>query len=335
MGAYPGPACYGFGGDKPTITDACLVLGYLNPDFFLGGEMKLRKEKSVEVIESELSLRLNMGVEETAMAIFQVASTKMSNQIIQNLARKGYTPDDFALLTFGGAGALFACSLMEDLGMKKAIVPEFASGLSALGLISADERFEFSQTLLSPLEKTPYETMNGWFDEIQSKVSDMLGGSVLDEDITFIKQADIRYIGQGSELTVTLPEDKLTESLNVELKRRFDKEYERIYNYSIQDGPIEIVNWRLVGIKKSIPIELIKKETESSSYELKNKGERPVLFKNGSSALNCSIFNKGDLLIGKYFRGPIIIEEYGTTTVVPPGFKLKVDPYANLIIERE
>lgn len=334
MGANPGPACYGFGGNKPTITDACLVLGYLDPDFFLGGEMKLDKKKSVEVIKADISNKLGMEVEEAAMAIFKIATTKMANQIIQNLAKKGYAPDDFALLTFGGAGGLFACSLMEALGIKQAVVPEFASGLSALGLISADGRFEFSKTLLFPLDKIPHEIINKWYEESKMKILDMFGGSALDKDTAFVKQADIRYIGQGSELTVTLPEGELNKSLDAEIKKRFDEEYARVYNYSLQESPIEVVNWRLTGIKKSVPIELPKHEKDYSNYGLKNKCERLVLFKNENNFINCKAFDKKNLLVGEYIPGPMIVEEYGTTTVVPPGYKVKVDFYANLIIER-
>jgi N-methylhydantoinase A len=319
-GADPGPACYGKGGVEPTVTDANLVLGRLNGDYFLGGEIELDVELARKAIAEKCAAQLGLDVVEAAHAIVEIANAAMVNAIRLVSVQRGYDPREFVLVAFGGAGPAHACRLAAETEVPRVLVPMSPGTFSALGLLVTDLKHEYAQTVMQRLDELDRAAVEAAFHALEAQGRAALAGEGIGDDaVRLDRQVDLRYVGQSYELTVPFAEDLLD---------RFHREHDRAYGYSAPSEPVELVNVRLTAvghIAKPKPPALAPGTAEP-------KGARPVYFAPGGFA-DCPVYDRYRLGAGATVAGPAVVEELDSTTVVFPGYRAAVDTFGNLLIE--
>ncbi|MBB6637526.1 hydantoinase/oxoprolinase family protein [Cohnella thailandensis] len=333
-GSTPGPACYGRGGTEPTVTDANVVLGYINPDHFLGGEMKLDRSLSEQAIRRAIAEPLGISVIEAALAISEIVNNNMSNAIRFVTTQRGYDPRRFALLAAGGAGALHAGRQAEDLGIDTVIVPGFAPVLCALGDVAANLKVTELRTFYGSSANLKLDEINSLFDRMEQSAREKLGdGGRLKLNMEVRKFVDMRYAGEVHEVTVPIRTRtrKITD-LNMEATiATFHDLHERLYAHKDTKQEIEILNLRLdlVGVRDRIHLQEAPFGEEDPSAALVSK--RQAYF--GPVPDETSIYDGAKLVPGNLVVGPAIIEQWGTTIVVYPGHEALIDANGNCIIE--
>lgn len=330
-GAEPGPICYGKGGDEPTVTDADLLLGYLNPAYFLGGKMRLDLEAAREGIRIRVAEPLRMDVVTAAWGIHEMVNSSMAGAIRMVSVERGKDPRDFAFIAFGGAGPVHGCSLARGLGIPKVILPASAGVTSALGMLVADIRFDFSRTHLALLDEDLVQRANSIFDEMESQGLDMLGQSGALNEYRLARSADMRYHGQGHEVKVPVANGRLSAASVKELKRAFLEVYRKSYGYHDEHDAVEVVNWRLSAVSPGPKIDLSRQAVGTAENPL--KGTRKAYFKEAGGFVECPVYDRYRLAAGTTLTGPAIIEEAESTAVVLPGDRCTADRYGNLIID--
>ncbi|MFQ5575979.1 MAG: hydantoinase/oxoprolinase family protein, partial [Anaerolineae bacterium] len=343
-GADPGPACYGRGGAQPTVTDANLVLGRLNPDYFLGGEMKLDVDAARQAIQRRVVEPIaaaggpTYSVPEAAAGIIRVVNANMIRGIGGNTTQKGYDVREFSLLAFGGAGALHAAELAQEMGIGRVIIPPFCAVFSAFGAVASDVRHDYVQTVALSQKEASVQKLQAALTALEAKARAQLKAEKVAQANIVIEWAlDLRYEGQSYELTVPVPRNGgLTEATLARVVADFHAMHQRIYAYGDPTEPVEFISARLAGIGKVPPVKLGEETQERQpKSKIKNqKSERPVYFLSGEF-LPAQIYRRPDLAAGDRFAGPCLIEEQTSTTVVPPGARGIVDRYGNLVIELE
>lgn len=331
-GADPGPACYGWGGLEPTVTDANLVLGRLNPEYFLGGEIKLDVERASEAIEG-LASQLGMDLIDAAYGILEIANAAMVNALRLISIQRGYDPREFALVAFGGAGPLHSGRIAIELGFSHTIVPLSPGIFSALGLLVTDLKHDFSRTVLQNVERLDLTIIEGLFQELEEEGRDLLGREgVKEEDVQVRRYAEMRYVGQSYELSLDLPDGVLTHSDLGQILDQFAKEHDRVYGFSVPGEPVEIVNIRLSALGDIRKPRLREIGNSGTGSESAHKGARSVYFDESGGYIECPIFDRYKLAQGISLIGPAIIEEPDSTTVVHPGYSVNIDQYGNLLL---
>ncbi|MEJ5301227.1 MAG: hydantoinase/oxoprolinase family protein [Thermodesulforhabdaceae bacterium] len=323
-GADPGPICYGKG-DKITVTDANLFLGRLVPEFFLGGTMRLHEERLKPYFQ-EMASRLGISPLKLAEGILSVANTTMERAIRVISVERGYDPREFTLFSFGGAGGLHAAFLAELLNIPRILIPKDPGIMSAVGMLLADVIKDYSQTIMIRVAHDIETTVESVFSKLLQQAMDDLAKEGFSKDQIIIeKYLDMRYVGQSYELMIPWGSDAVD---------RFNKEHQKTYGYAHSDKPVEIVNLRLRAIG-SLLKPFPKPETEYRA-EINSEalvGKRNVVF--GGQIMSTQVVRRDLLSFGNSIHGPAIIVEYSGTTVIPPGWKVRVDQYKNLIMERE
>lgn len=322
-GADPGPACYGRGGPDPTVTDAFLVTGVLDPQYFLGGTLPLRAEAALEVYE-RLARSLRASVEEAALGVIRLTTTNMANTLRLVSVHRGHDPRDLALLVMGGGGPMHACVLAREMGMRLVIVPPRAGVFSAFGMLHADIGLDLIRTRLLRLgDSGARTTIAAVFDEMAADARDALAASGVDErGAAFSMSLDMRYKGQEHTVEVAVPPDGDPAVLTA----RFHEAHERRYTFRLAD-PVEVVNFRLAAVvAQSGPAPA--RAQPFAAFE--PRGYRSVRF--ASDAVRTPIFRRDVLGAGAAIDGPAIVEEAATTTVVLPGDRLEVDASGSLLI---
>ncbi|WP_213528512.1 hydantoinase/oxoprolinase family protein [Paenibacillus cisolokensis] len=332
-GSYPGPACYGRGGTEPTVTDANLVLGYLNPDRFLGGEMKLDAAAAEEAIRRHVAEPLGLTVIEAALAISEVVNNNMSNAIRFVTTQRGYDPRRFALLAAGGAGAVHAGRQAEDLGIETVIVPRFAPVLCALGDVSANLKVTELRTRFERADKVDLDAINRLFDEMEQAAREKLGSGRTAIRFETRRYVDLRYEGEVHEVTVPIKtRTRRVTALNMEATiAQFHDIHERLFAHQNPHSPVEILNLRLdlLGVRDRIPLHEEPFGDEDPAPAM--TGRRTVYF--GAEPVEAAVYN-GDLLRpGHMIVGPAVIEQWGTTIVVYPKHEALIDAFGNCMIE--
>lgn len=329
-GAVPGPVCYNKGGAEPTVTDANVVLGRIDPADFLGGNMELDFEGAHHAVE-ELGKELGLGVYETAEGICDIANAKMADAIRTLTISKGIDPRDFTLVAFGGAGPMHAMFIAENLGINKILVPASAGTFSAWGMLQTDIRHDDVRTYVSLLRSSNENYINNLFDEMIINSEEVLKSQNIDSNnIEYTKQYDLRYVGQ--EYTVTVEEQPESRSFYDELEKDFHEMHLNIYGHNNPEGAVEIVNLRVVsyGLLDKNPHKKIEKGSIAvSKVEKTNK----VYWDN--QKLDTKIYNLESLVVGERLKGPIIVETTTSTIVVPKDFTAQLDQTKNLSIEKE
>jgi N-methylhydantoinase A len=324
-GADPGPVCYGRGGAEPTITDANLVLGRLGATTFLGGELVLDAEAARAAIEERCGAPLGMDAVEAARGIVEIANAAMGNALHLVSVQRGYDPRGFVLVAFGGAGPAHACALARDAGIETVLVPRSPGIFSATGLLVTDLEHEQATTVLARLEDVSDGMVEAAFGPLEDAGrADLEREGTAPEDIDFVRQLDLRYVGQSFELTVPA-------SAREEVARRFHAEHDRAYGFAAPDEPIELVSARVRAVgriaKPALPV--LETGALPAPREL-----RPVHFAEVGGFAETPVFDRYALPAAARFEGPAIVEEYDSTTVVHPGFAAETDAHGNLLLRR-
>ena len=332
-GADPGPACYGRGGAEATVTDANLVLGRLSADAFLGGGMTLDADLARKAVEKRVAAPLGLGVDEAAEGIVRVVNAGMIKGIRVVSVAKGYDPREFTLVTFGGAGPVHAAELASELGIPRVLVPIAPGVTSALGLLMADLRHDLVHTVLLPSDRIDPGELTDLYREMESEAVDqMKREGVPDEDVTLMRIADVRYLGQGFELQVPVSGGDVDDEELGKIFERFHEAHRRAYGYASEDSPLEVVNLRTTSVA-SMP----QPQPEASALNgRKDPAEarretRAVFF--GNERVPTAVYDRGGLRPGDALSGPAIVEQLDSTTVVWPGQSATVDAFGNLVLE--
>lgn len=335
--ADPGPVCFGKGGAEPTVTDAHLVLGRINPDNFLGRRMQLDVEGAKAAIRSRIAAPLGLSVEEAAHGITHLADTNMIHAIRRVTIERGHDPRDFALMGYGGGGGLFAASLAREMDIGKTIIPVNPAVFSAWGILNADFREDVVRTAVMPAATVSAEELLDMFGSLAELAVEKLAASGLaGVRARFIRMLDMRYEGQEHTVKVPLPpEDEFRARGIPSLQRLFDQLHERTYAHASPGTPTELVNLRLSAIVESRKPAILEIASGAGDGGVALKGGRRVFFKDEADAVECPVYEREHLGAGDAFAGPAIVEEWNTTTIVHPGQRLGVDECGNLIITEE
>ena len=331
-GSVPGPACYGRGGTQPTITDANVVLGRLDPEGFLGGRMTLDKEASIRAMET-ISGTLHMTPQETAEGICRIADAKMADAIRQLTVRKGIDPREFVLVAFGGAGPMHACTTAEELDIETVLIPEMPGIFSAWGMLQSDIRQDLSRTLMITTAKADVADICQKFGEMEKEAKLLLEKQNIPGDrCEFVQSADMRYLGQEYTVRVNFTGNgTITEEVMKQLEQDFHQLHHQIFGHSNPAGEVEIVTLRLVGLGKLDKIEKKKSGEYSEAAPVPRKSQEAIF---GGKAYDAKVYDRSNLITGQKIPGPAIIEEFTTTSVIPPNWEITIDEYRNMIVKR-
>ncbi len=330
-GADPGPACYGWGGTEPTVTDANVVAGRINPDYFLGGEIPLDVEKARKALQP-IADAFHISVEQAAMGVIRLADANMVNALKLVSVRRGYDPRDFILVAFGGGGAMHAGALMRELRVKKVIIPVQPAVFSAWGMLMTDLRQDYIRTLITRTDQVRPETLNAIFAEMEAEAAeDLAAQHVSPEDMVFQRFADMRYLGQEHTVKVPLPGGQITAESMPEINERFHQLHEHTYTFRL-DTKVELVNYHLTALGRVKKPVLKPLDGTGTSLEAARKGERRVNF-DELGFHQAAIYERDLLPVGVTLRGPLVIEEPASTTVVFPDQQVTKDIYGFLHIE--
>ncbi|MFM8361788.1 MAG: hydantoinase/oxoprolinase family protein [Haliscomenobacter sp.] len=328
----PGPASYGLGGEDPTVTDADLVLGYLNESYFLGGTMALSRERAVAAIAENLAYPLGIPVEEAAMGVFRVVNENMANAARVHILEKGLDPRVYAMIAFGGAGPVHAFQVARLLRLPRLIVPVAAGVASALGFLVSPVARESLFSYVQELEGMDWERVNRFLAEKEGESIRFLKQNGLDaSEIVIRRVADMRYSGQGHEISVRVPSGVLGPVSVSAIEAGFDAEYTLRYQRTSAGLPRETVTWRTVASGPE-PHFFPRQATPGVGGPPK-KGERGVFFPGEQGQRLVPVFDRYLLPPGTSLSGPAIIEEKESTTVAGPGSRIHVDAFGNLIID--
>lgn len=334
-GADPGPACYGRGGEEPTITDCFLTAGYLRPEGFLGGRLQLRADLARAAIEENLAKRLGMSVEEAALGAIRIVTSNMVRSMELNSVRKGYDPREFTLVAFGGAGPLFGAEIARELGIPTVIVPPHPGITSAMGLLATDIAYEYVRTTFGDLRRMDPGLLQELYTEMENEARDrLLADGVAMENIRLVRFADCRYLGQGYELRTPAPSSVIDHEWIETVARNFHEVHERQYFRRFEDSPIQIINIRVAGIGIMPELRWPEQPDAGPDASVALKGSARVWFlvENEPALLTASIYQRELLKAGNVIEGPAIIEQFDSTTIVPPGMSARVDSTGNLLI---
>jgi N-methylhydantoinase A len=332
-GADPGPASYGLGGEDPTVTDAALILGYLDPDYFLGGKMKLDKEKAARAIREKVGDRLGMDVVEAAWGIHRVITENMAGAARIHVLEKGKDPRRFSLLAFGGAGPIHAWETAKLVGSPRIISPLAAGVMSALGFLVTPVAADYVQTYLTKLDEVDWNRANGLLEEMENQGKEQVAAGGIDpREVTITRTADMRYVRQGREISVPIPNGKLSPESVETIMQSFQAVYKDLYSRYLADTPMEVVSWRVTvsGPRPTIQLKRPEGDFDSKSAVKKN---RQVYFPEYNGFVECPVYDRYRMGPGSTLTGPAIVEEKESTLVVGPGGKLRIDDYLNAIIE--
>ncbi len=330
-GAEPGPACYGKGGREPTVTDANLVLGRLNPDFFLGGALTLDVAAARRAIDERCARPLGMDVTAAAHAVVEIANAAMVGALRLVSVQRGHDPRDFVLVAFGGAGPVHANRLAAEMEVARTLIPPGPGVFSALGLLVSDLRHDFSAPVLRRADRLDLPALATALQSLHDRGRAALQREGVEPaDMTFERHAELRYAGQSSELSVPLPAGEPTPAMVARAVECFHAEHERAYGYQAPAEPVEWVTVRLTAVGRIAKPAL---HPCAAAAPPAAKGHRPVYFAESGGAVRCAVHDRTALGTGVVIDGPAIVEEFDATTVLHPGYRGRVDRFGNLIIE--
>ncbi|MAG37032.1 MAG: hydantoin utilization protein, partial [Dehalococcoidia bacterium] len=328
-GADPGPACYDAGGTVATVTDANLVLGRLNPDYFLAGEMALNREKAFKAVAS-IGQQVDMAMEDAALAIVQLANENMANAIRLITVERGIDPRDFDLVAFGGAGPLQAVALAQAVGLQRVIVPPNAGLTSALGTLLADLRVDRSWTHAYRSNDLDVARINERFDALAASALRDLRSEGFAGTPTIARSISMRYLGQNYEQDVPVPPGPIVDETIAEVMERFHQQHEAFYGYSIAGEIMELIHFNVSAVGATPNVTLPRLPSQSAG-NVAARSHREVYFPE-SGRIDCPIYRREDLFAGASLQGPAIIEDADSTTLLPERRRLSVTDHGSLII---
>lgn len=338
-GADPGPACYGRGGARPTVTDADVVCGYLNPDYFLGGAQTLDVDASRRALEEHVATPLGLDAVAAAAGVRRIVDMRMADEVRVFAAKRGVDLTSFTLLPFGGAGAVHAAAVAEELNMRRILVPPSPGAFSALGLLCTDVVHDYIRSELRPLADVTPEHAEAIYNGLEDRAREELTAEGMDPAAaSFLRELDLRYTGQGYELRTPL-DGLYTGPLTAEslkaARARFDERHAKAHGHAASDRPVEVVSYR-VRVRVAVPKYTPRSEAPPDGRAPASdalKGARRIYF-DGKTPVEAKVYERGRLVVGARMDGPCIVEQFDATTVVPPGWSAEVDEYRNLVLER-
>ena len=330
-GADPGPVCYGQGGTEPTVTDADLILGYLDARYFLGGKMQLDVDAARNAL-GRFGRRLDMTVEQVAWGIHQIVNENMANAARAHLGERGKDPRRLPMYAFGGAGPVHGYGVAEILRLPALISPVGAGVGSTFGLLAAPLAFDFVRSAYSRLDEQDWQFANSLLNEMAAEGRKVLESSGLsEEDISYQRTADMRYVGQGHEVSVSLPDGTLGVKYLETVIATFENTYQALYGRKGPDVPLEIINWRVVA-RGPQPQLNMKLQRESMRAGNSIKGSRPAYFSARGYA-ETPVYDRYALKPGMTFAGPAIVEERESTLIVGARGRARVDERLQIVVE--
>lgn len=328
-GSEPGPVCYDRGGDRPTVTDADLVLGYLDAGNFLGGDMALNLD-GAKAAMGGLGESLKADADETALGVFRVVGEQMAAAARAHATDRGVDPRGLPVLAFGGAGPVHANYVAELLESDTVIYPPLASVLSAFGTLVTPVRLDLVRGELTRLDEIDWDAVTALLDRIETEAREALADAGIGgDDVRFGFGADMRYVGQANEVTVDFTAEPLERRDTGELRRLFEQAYDKLYGLSLGGMGVEVVSWRVTAVG---PPTDRQSDVESAASAGDPKGQRRAVFESG--AVDVAVYDRAALARGQAVPGPAIIEERETTIVILPGWTATVDPLGCVIATR-
>jgi len=333
-GAEPGPVCYGYGGSEPTVTDADLVLGYLDPDYFLGGQLRIDLAAARRAIQERIADPLGISIEEAAWGIHQIVNESMANAARIHTLERGKDPHRFPVFAFGGAGPVHGFRIAKALGSPALIAPFGAGVMSAVGLLTAPLAFDFVRSWPGRIDQLDWQKANALLNEMEAEGQALLEKSgVVPGQISHRREAEIRYVGQGHEIQVPLPAGRLSSDSVTTIINSFEEVYRRLYERLSQSVPIEIINWRVTSSGPAPRVRLQVARDEQTTAQTARKGSRKAYFPELGGYHDTAVYNRYGLLPATSFSGPAIVEERESTVIVGPDCRFRIDEQRNLIVE--
>jgi len=331
----PGPICYDIGGEKPTVTDANLLLGYLNKDYFLGGEMQVNTQKTYDGTKAIIADPMGMNVEDTCLGIFKIVNQNMADATKVVSVQRGHDPREFAMVSAGGACSIHACKIAEEIGSQKIIVPKAASVFCALGMLESDIKLDNVRSFTGNIPGLDLDQFNAKIVQTEAEaMGELLEEGVEKERSTLLRFLDVRYVGQHHEVTVTIPNNCVIEEKHIEIiTGTFHKAHEKLYTYSTPETPIEIINLRITAVGHVDKTGLYEKSSEEMDINTALKNKRKIRFEEYEKAIDIPVYDRDKIKPGTKIEGPAVIEERITTIIIHPKWNAYVDGYENVIME--
>ena len=333
-GSEPGPACYDRGGSEPTVTDADVVLGRLDPNYFAGGSIKLDAARAITAVDKAIGAPLGLRKLEAAFGISEIVEENMANAARVHAVERGKDLEARTLIAFGGAAPLHAARLAEKLGIRRVLIPSGAGVGSAFGFLRAPVAYEVARSRYVRLDAGfDPDFVNALFDEMRQEAEAVVRAGAPDATLVETRAADMRYSGQGHEISVSLPGGRFDASLKPQLVKSYERDYAAAFGRTIPGLDVEIMNWTLRLAATAAPLPPC--PPAPAQGQTKPRQKRPVFAADEVVMQDAPIYYRDDLKIGDAMRGPAVITEIETTTIVPRGFLARIDPLGSIVLEKE
>jgi N-methylhydantoinase A len=329
-GADPGPACYGKGGQEATITDAAVVLGYINPDYYVGGKIKLQKVLAEKVVQEKVAKRMGISVPQAASAVYRVASSLMASGISHAFTTKGYKAQDFIFCAGGSAAPLFALKIAQELKMTRVAVPKYAAVYTSLGMTQTDIRHDFLRFYTCSSTQLDFNKLQQLYQEMETEANSLLAkDGVAEKKRILLRTLRMKYYGQFRDLEVSWPQGPINSAAIETGIANFHRLHKELFGSSNEKYPLEFMKFGLTAIGQLPRIPLAKRKPQAVEPAL--TGKREAYFEESKEFIPTFVFNGTKLQPGETLKGPCIVEEKLTTIVIPPGFQMQVDGYGNYV----
>ena len=331
-GSNPGPACYDLGGELPTCTDADLVLGYLDKDFFAGGRMLLNYDRAVNAIKDKIADPLGMDVTQAAAGMYRVINVNMASGVREVSVKRGHDPREFPLVVAGGAGPVHACIIAQELEIPVMIIPKESSIFCAAGMLMSDLKHDFVRTYSTPIHGMDIEKFQALFHDMEKEATALLKSEHIPENaIQHIYSLDMRYIKQYHEVNVEIRKENLEKGDLVSIVRSFHPEHNRLFGYSLEEEktPIELINLRLLSVGRTVKPRFKQEKYDKKDPEKALKMKRKVYLPLLEQYVDIPVYDGHKLRYGNKVEGPALIEQVNTTTFVTPEYNVLCDRYGS------
>lgn len=334
-GSDPGPVCYDLGGAKPTVTDANLLLGYLDKDYFLGGEMKVNEPRAREAMKRVIAEPLGMSEVGAAAGVFRIINQNMADATKVVSVQRGHDPREYALVSAGGACSIHACKIAEEVGSTTVIVPRAASVFCALGMLECDIRLDTLKTWHAVIPGMDLAQFNEVIAQAEKQaLAELVQEGVERERASLVRHLDMRYVGQHHEVSVEIPSACIIEERHLPvIAEAFHKAHEKLYTYSTPENPMEVMNLRITAVGAVDKTGLFERRLGKADPSKARKGGRMAYFDESGGMVEAPVFDRDLLAPGNRVPGPAIIEERITTIVVHPGWDARIDGFENVVME--
>jgi len=334
-GSNPGPACYGLGGELPTCTDADLILGYLDKDFFAGGKIPLSFEKAEKAIKEKIADPLSMDVKKAAAGMYRVINVNMATGVHEVSVKRGHDPREFPLIVAGGAGPVHACMIGLELEIPVMIIPKESSIFCAAGMLISDLKHNFVRTYSTHLEEMDKNKFKSLFYDMEDEANRLLKSERIQENaIQHIYSVDLRYVKQYHEVNVEITRKDIEDGNIERIANQFHPEHNRLYGYSLEEQgtPIEFINLRLLSVGKTVKPKFSEEEFEGTDPYNAFKKTRNVYLPLEETFAEVSVYDGHKMMCGNRVEGPAVIEQVNTTTFVAPEYNVLCDKYGSYTV---